>query len=323
MAFDHETDPRPSHGDQVMSSKISPRSRAALESLSETARGDGSLLLDLLVSELHDNPDNPRTQYDDDDIAALADSIRAEGLIQPLKVRRRKEGGYTILVGHSRKRAALLVGLERVPAILKQDEPGQSVEDARIADMVTMFSENKHRANVAPLDLANHISKMLSLLGNTHGSKGVVAKALHVLPAFVSRHLALLDLPDDIKALARDNLVVDPVRLAALGALDDDTRLAEIARLRGGAIDAPPESLVVNAAKPDSAPASKPAKRTRPAADPNITHLEQHIASVLATKATIKPGPKGPSGKGMLILHYSDPEVLQGLLEKMGIAPEA
>jgi len=307
-----------------MSSKISSRSLAALESLGETAHDDGSLLLDIVLDELHDNPDNPRAHFDEDDIEQLASSIRSEGIIQPLKVRRRAEGGYTILVGHSRKRAAVRAGLERVPAIVKPEDPELSADAARRADMITMYSENERRANLGPLELARHIQKLLALAGNAHGAKGALAKELDVPAAYISRYLALLELPDEIQALAAEKVVVDPVRLASLGALDDDTRAGEVARLRGHTSAQAEDDSKVSTLAVAVADRKKPtaAKRERPTADPNIESLERRIADVLATKVTIKPGMQGPAGKGTLVLHYDNLEVLQGLLEKMGIDPE-
>jgi ParB family transcriptional regulator, chromosome partitioning protein len=301
---------------ESMKSRLGKGTITALSSLAESARRDDEgMLLSVELDDLYDNPNNIRTHYDETKLLELAESIKAEGIVQPLIACRRPQGGYALIAGHRRKRAAQLAGLSTVPVMVRDavDEPTVTI---------LALVENDQRDDIGPLERARGYAQWLNQVGNYHGAKKVLCDKVGKPASFVSRHLALLDLPTDVLSLCEDEIVTDAVRLAALGGLDDETRASEIARLRGEpaaqvSVTTTPAATAASAKQDKAKPARKAATP-----DPNIARLADRMGEVLATKVAIRPGHQGPSGKGTVVLHYDNLEVLEGILAKLGLEPE-
>jgi ParB/RepB/Spo0J family partition protein len=194
----------------------------------------GVLLLP--TARLHPHPDNPRGPLDPRDpdtaegLRLLADSIRAQGLIHPLLVVPRPEGGHTILAGHRRHAAAVLAGLAEVPCVVRDLGPARQLE--------LMLVENVQRADLTPLQEAHAFRKLLDRLGG-EGKLNEAARRTGMTTAAIRGRLLILDLAPDVQALyARRRL---PVGLAALLAGvppgPRQVRLARLAAERGLTLD--------------------------------------------------------------------------------------
>jgi ParB family chromosome partitioning protein len=201
-----------------------------------TVTDDSPDVLLLPAARLHPHPDNPRGPLDTRDpetardLGLLADSIRAQGLIHPLLVVPRPEGGHTILAGHRRHAAAVLAGLAEVPCVVRRLEPARQLE--------LMLVENVQRADLSPLQEAQAFLKLLDRLGG-EGKLGEVARRTGMTTAAVRGRLLILDLAPDVQALyARRRL---PVGVAALLAGvppgPRQVRLARLAAERGLTLD--------------------------------------------------------------------------------------
>jgi ParB/RepB/Spo0J family partition protein len=138
------------------------------------------------LSAVQPNPEQPRKYFAEDALAELAASILERGLIQPVVVRKH-EGGYQLLAGERRFRAAQLAGLDRLPAVVRDD--GDALEIALI--------ENLQREDLGPLEEASALAALIERHGYSHRE---VASLLGKSRPYVSNTLALNRLPDPVKA---------------------------------------------------------------------------------------------------------------------------
>jgi ParB family chromosome partitioning protein len=163
------------------------RGLAAL--LSSGDAGEPSLR-ELAVELIRANPSQPRQEFDGESLLALAESIKARGILQPLVVRALPGGSYELVAGERRLRAAKLAGLERVPAIVRETEESERLELALI--------ENMAREDLNPIDEARACATLVDDLGVTKEELGRRVGRSRVA---ISNAIRLLDLPDDAQAM--------------------------------------------------------------------------------------------------------------------------
>ena len=147
------------------------------------------LPLDVLTPGLH----QPRHHFDEDDLKILSDSIRSQGVIQPIVVRPTKSGRYEIVAGERRWGAARLAGVTSIPAIIRSME--------QQAAMTTALVENIQRADLNPMEQADALRRLIDECGLTHEK---AAEAVGHSRAAVSNLLRLHDLSDPVKDLVRE-----------------------------------------------------------------------------------------------------------------------
>jgi ParB family chromosome partitioning protein len=133
------------------------------------------------------NPRQPRTSFDEDTLAKLAESVRARGVLQPVLVRPLPGGRYELVAGERRLRAAQLAGLERVPALVRSTEENERLELALI--------ENMARQDLNPVDAARACAALVDELGLT---KEEVGRRVGRSRAAISNMVRLLELPDEV-----------------------------------------------------------------------------------------------------------------------------
>jgi len=280
-------------------------------------------LLDLDPQVLEENPANPRRHFDDVTLQELADSIQKVGVIEPLvAVRLAEHGRYMLIAGHRRRRAAIMVGVDRVKVLVRAD---LSPEDA----LALAIIENDQRDDLTVMDRARSYQAWIDLVSQgegapTRGVQRLLSKKISKSETYVSRHLALLALPADVRQLAEDLVVIDRSKLIALGSLDDDERTQAIAQIRSRRDTNDDFVIASNAVDDNTSDGSprKPPTKSPPAnVDPNVAHLEQRISEALATVATIKTKSNGTSGELRLKFHSLDE--LDGILERLGIEERA
>lgn len=137
------------------------------------------------IAVIKPNPLQPRQHFDEEAIEELSDSIRARGLLQPIIVRREKDGGYTLIAGERRLRAAERAGLGLVPAILSDDDL-----------LEVALEENVQREDLSPLEEAEALSALAAERGLSHAD---LAQVIHKSRPYVSNTLALTRLPREVK----------------------------------------------------------------------------------------------------------------------------
>jgi len=188
------------------------RGLAAILPEAATAEHVGELR-ELPVETIVPNPSQPRTKFDPDALAGLASSIEQSGVVQPLLVRPLPDGGYELIAGERRWRAARQAGLEKVPAIVRDSEQTARLEVALIENMV--------REDLNPVDEARACATLVDDLGL---SKEDLARRIGRSRPSVSNLIRLLDLPDETLELLESGELSEGHGRALLGASGNDVR---------------------------------------------------------------------------------------------------
>lgn len=242
----------------------------------------------------------PRVDMHQDTLQDLADSIRAQGVIQPIVVRPLENSvagqplRYEIIAGERRWRAAQLAGLHEIPAVIRHIPDEAAVAMALI--------ENIQRENLNPLEEARALERLIREFEMTHQT---AAEAVGRSRAAVSNLLRLLELPDEVKTLVEKGELEMGHARALLGAstAKRQIELARIVAAKGLSVRET-EALVRRAEQEQpQAPAPK--------ADPNIKRLETDLAEKLGAKVQLQHSAKG---SGKLIIAYHDLDQLDGIL---------
>ena len=170
-------------------------------------------LAHLAVEMIHPNPRQPRKRFDHESTSALADSIRAQGLVQPVVVRRREAGGFELIAGERRWRAAREAGLPTVPALVREADD----RDTLLLGLV----ENVAREELSPVEEARAYAL---LLDEFELSLGELSERVGKAKPTVSNRLRLLELPDDVLALVERGDVTEGHARAILAVPGQDGR---------------------------------------------------------------------------------------------------
>jgi ParB family chromosome partitioning protein len=239
-------------------------------------------LLHLPVDNIAPNPDQPRRQFDGESLAELAASIRMHGLLQPLLVRR-APGGYQLIAGERRLRAARMAGLEEVPAVVRESDERARMELALV--------ENLQREDLPPLDEAEAYRTLMDEYDLTQEE---VAGRVGKSRSAVANTLRLLGLPEEVKGRLRTGELTAGHARAVLSASGTEAQVAlarEIAER--GLPKSEAERLV--AAQRAHPPASRPRAKTRgtPSADPNWRAVAENLTRKLATRVRLIPRSRG------------------------------
>jgi ParB family transcriptional regulator, chromosome partitioning protein len=262
---------------------------------------DGELR-SLAVGAIQPGRYQPRHVFDEEKLAELAASIRAQGLIQPVVVREIGAGRFELIAGERRWRAAQIAGLAEIPALVRP------VDDQAVVAMALI--ENIQREDLSPLEEAQALARLIDEFGLTHQQ---AADAVGRSRAAVSNLLRLLDLPEPIRALL-DERRLDMGHARALAAFAATAAPRAIALAREAAANGwsvrELEEAVRRAENPGASKTPAKAART----DPNIAALERELAARLATRVQLA---HGRNGRGRLVIHYHSADELDGILERI------
>lgn len=181
-------------------------------------------LAQIPVGAIAPNPRQPRVRFDDEDLAALAESVRAQGVVQPVVVRPLGGGRYELVAGERRWRAASRAGLPTVPAVVRETDDRES--------LLLALVENVARADLSALEEARAYAVLQDEFGL---SLGEVAERVGRSKSSVSNRLRLLELPDDLLALVESGRLSEGHARAVLAVPENEARrrlAARIVRLR-------------------------------------------------------------------------------------------
>jgi ParB family chromosome partitioning protein len=228
------------------------------ETPADAAAGE---LLELPVSLIKPNPGQPRTNFDPEALAALAASIEASGVVQPLLVRPLADGSYELVAGERRWRAARQAGLDKVPAIVREQAEPERLQAALIENMV--------REDLNPVEEARACAALVEDLGLT---KEELARRVGRSRPAVSNLIRLLELPDEALDLLQSGDLTEGHGRALLGAPGNDTRrrLAREAAAGGWSVRET-ENRVRLAGQPKTRPRKAPIDPDRRAAFDDAT----------------------------------------------------
>lgn len=263
----------------------------------EARASPGDALAMLAIDALQPGRFQPRLSLDQTALAELADSIKAQGVMQPILARPVGDGRYEIIAGERRWRAARLAGLATVPALVRDVADRNALALALI--------ENIQREDLNPLEEAAGLKRLLEEFGMTHAD---AAEALGRSRTAITNALRLLELAPPVQELLREGKL-DMGHARALLTLPP-LRQIELAR------EAVAKQLSVRQVERRVAAAlERPAPRGRVHVDRDVARLEEEVSERLGTTVRIKPA--GKKGAGKLIVHYASLEHLDQLLAKL------
>lgn len=252
---------------------------------------------EISLGDIDPNPDQPRRTFSEESIAQLAQSIREQGVLQPILVTPQNGGRYRIVAGERRWRASRAAGLDKVPVIVRDLDVIQQMEIALI--------ENLQREDLNPIEVAQGIRSLMQQCGYTQET---VANRLSKSRPAVANLLRLLTLPEEVIELVRQgSLSAGHARV--LAGLDDNARKLALAKetIEQGYSVRQLEALAAAAkAEPEKKPVPKPKKAALPA---ELTELESRIRETMGVRATLT----GTVKKGKIVLQYYSQDELEHL----------
>jgi ParB family chromosome partitioning protein len=267
-------------------------------------------LAELPTTEIRPNPQQPREHFDEEALAGLADSIREVGILQPVLVRAAEDGGYELIAGERRWRAARRVGLLTIPAMV------------RVADDATMLQhaivENVQREELNPLEEAAAYQQLIEDFSLTHDD---VAARVGKSRATISNTLRLLQLPPSIQRSVKDGTIRMGHARALLGTPDrafqeqlakrviaEDLSVREVEEAIRNRQQEPAERPAVAAANVE------PGGKLRP---PGLLELEEMLGDYLETRVRISMGAR----HGRVVIDFANLEDLERIYRAMSQGP--
>ncbi len=267
----------------------------------EPARGEavrGKLLLSAEIEDVYPGPEQPRRRFDDQELEELAQSVRAHGIIMPLVVRPRPGGGYFLIAGERRWRAAQRAGLRQVPVVVQDVSPQAAFERALV--------ENLQRSDLRPIEEAAAFQRLVDEFAMTQEQ---IADRVGKDRSTISNSMRLLKLPAHVREMVEErSLSMGHAR--ALLALPSDAEIETCARAvvaKGLSVRAT-EALVRKAQRPAAEPAEPSAK------SPSVRDLEERLTKALG--APVKVVQDG-AAKGHIEISYLSLDHLDQLLDKI------
>jgi ParB family chromosome partitioning protein len=259
------------------------------------------------ISEIETNPYQPRREFDEKAIEELAQSIKANGIIQPLIVRKKSDGGYELIAGERRLRAARLCGLQQVPVVIRRSTDKESLELALI--------ENIQRQDLNCIDEALAYFQLIEEFSLTQEE---VAQRVGKERATVANHLRLLRLPEAIiDDLKRQILTFGHGK--ALLAIDDlDARLQIRAQVVEKRLSVRDTEALVDQYKMRAEGGSQEANKAAELPPPSALKSRMAALSVELTRHwSAKVEIKGSERRGKIVIHYGSRQELDRILDSM------
>ena len=253
-------------------------------------------LAELPADSIHPNPRQPRRRFDHEAISGLADSIRVQGVVQPVIVRSRHEGGWELIAGERRLRAAREAGLKTVPAVVRQADDRDS--------LLLALVENVAREDLSPVEEAHAYAVLMDEFAL---SLGELSERVGLSKSMVSNRLRLLELSDDILAMVERGELSEGHARAVLAVPDQEgrRRLAHEIVKRGLTVREAERAARWQGAK------RKPRKAAK---------VDPVLADRACAAAQLVTGMRARIGPGRLELLFADEVELAELAEALEIA---
>jgi ParB family chromosome partitioning protein len=280
-------------------------------------KGLGSSLKDIKVDDIQPNPYQVRSIWNEQELAELAKSIKANGVIQPIIVRHLRavstpstisgqasspQASYQLIAGERRWRASKLAGIETVPAIVREVKDDEMLELALV--------ENIHRTDLNPIERANAYQKYINTLSLTQLE---AADRLGEDRSVIANYLRLLDLPMEIKQMLIDNQLTMGHARAILALPTDELRRKLANRAMAGRLSVREIERLVRMQETFDEKQLKPA-RIRSA---HILDLESRLSKELGTNVSIETRKKGKCGK--IVIEFHSLEEFDRIMQQIGL----
>ena len=257
---------------------------------------------ELQLDEIRPNPYQPRKNFDEENLKDLSDSIRKNGVFQPIIVRKSSVMGYEIIAGERRFRASKLAGKDSIPAIVR------AIDDEQMMEVAVL--ENLQREDLSPLDEAEAYS---TLRKNLKIPQSELSERLGKSRPYIANYLRLLDLPREVKAFVQDGkLSMGQAR--TLLALKDKDKLVELAK------KTVKENYTVRQLEQivnDMNGKKKVKKDRKKKLSPYLLQSQDRLQEKFGTKVAIKANEK--TGKGKIEINYLSTEDFNRILDVLNI----
>ena len=267
-----------------------------IESLSEEAKSVARLE-EIAVGDIIPNPNQPRTNFDQEALAELADSIRTLGLIQPITVKKDVAGKYMIISGERRWRASQAAGLEKVPAYIRE------VDEVELHEMALV--ENIQRQDLNAMEIAISLGRLIDECGVTQEN---VAQRVGKKRSTVANYLRLLQMSPEIQAALKED-VISMGHAKAIASAPEEAQSALLRKcVRKGLSVRATEQL------------AKKATTVRPTAEAeeefpeSYTRLVERLSLLLTEDIKIK---RTEGGKGKIVIGFSSDEEVEAMISKL------
>ncbi len=284
--------------DQLPADWQGPAPRTASD---EPAAVAGAEYREIAVAAIHPNPQQPRTQFDEEALAELEHSIREFGLLQPVVVREVSPGSYQLVMGERRWRATQRAGLERIPAIVRVAGDDVMLRDALL--------ENIHRVQLNPLEEAAAYEQLLAEFGVTHTE---LADRIGRSRPVVTNTIRLLRLPVSVQRRVAAGVLSAGHARALLGLEDAGAQEELAARIvaEGMSVRATEEAVVL--ARRESPSVKHPVRR-RPMQAPGLQDLAERLSDTFDTRVKVELGQR----KGRIVVEFGSVEDLERIARMM------
>ena len=257
--------------------------------------------IEISLATITPNPQQPRRHFDDGQLTRLAESLKSSGMIQPIVVKKSKDG-YQLIAGERRLRAAKIAGLTQIPAIFREVDAHAQAQLALV--------ENIQREDLNPLERA---AAYQSLLDEQRLTQAQLAERLGEERSGIANYLRLLQLAKPVQQLLRDGKISFG-HAKLLAGLDDPLEQQRLADLVVSQ-----ELSVRNLERLISQPSTKSPPHNPKLSDAYIADLEKNISQQLGMRVQVRRRGKG---KGSLTIHYASLDQFDQLLSKLGLQLE-
>ncbi|MEM7136883.1 MAG: ParB/RepB/Spo0J family partition protein [Myxococcota bacterium] len=252
------------------------------------------------IEELHPGRMQPRTRIDAEALAELSASIREHGVLEPILVRKRAAGGFEIIAGERRWRAAQQAGLKELP-IFVHDLGDEAAFEAALV-------ENLQREDLNPLETARAFQRLVDDFGYTQEA---IATKVGKERSTVTNALRLLKLPEAVMALVEDGELTEGHARALLAApnVAAMNKLAKVAVAKGWSVREAERQARKQAKTGDPATARAPSEKSA-----NVRDLENRLSKALGSTTVIRESKKG---RGQVCIHFSSYDELDRLIDEL------
>jgi ParB family chromosome partitioning protein len=264
-----------------------------LSSLIPQRTPERSGTVELPLDRIRPNPDQPRRQFSEPELATLTASIREHGVLQPIVVTELLDG-YELVAGERRLRAARAAGLERIPAVIRQLEPGARLEIALI--------ENLQREDLDPIEAASGFRRLVDEFGFTHEQ---IADRVGRARSTVANTLRLLDLAPTVQQAVIDRALTEG-HARALGGLSVEHQEHVLQTVIDQDLSVRQAEELVRRLRTPRVPQPEAAVAAARPADGELQRVEEDLRRALGTKVSLARSRKG--GR-IVIEYYSDDEL--------------
>ena len=266
--------------------------------LKQVQEGSGDMLRNLPLETIRPGRYQPRSVFDEEKLGELADSIRAQGVVQPVVVRPLGDGEFELIAGERRWRAAQLAEIDEIPAVVR-DVPDE-------ASVAMALIENIQREDLNPLEEATALRRLIDDFQMTHQE---AADAVGRSRAAVSNLLRLLELMQEVKDMI-DMRLIEMGHARALLSLEDELQLQAAREVVHKKLSVRETENLVRRLQQSRA------KRGSRRVDPDILRLQNRMGEALGARVRIQ---HQASGKGKLIISYTSADEFDGILDRLDL----